>query len=141
MVEVVLFVGNLSSQANGAFLERLFSAYGRVLKTECFGEGNEQYAEVTFSEIDDADAAIAALHCRYCSSRNVPLIVLYSRSSRHVSKYGRLVGEEFLKCFNQKFVPTPLPLVSFDPMYARNTVILPPAGAEPTDLSSADSVW
>lgn len=140
MVEVILFVGNLSTQANRPFLERLFSAYGQVVRTEIFGEGSEQYAEVTFSEIDDADTAIGALHCRYCCGRNVPLIVLYSRNSHYVSEYGRLVGKEFSKCLNNKVVPTPVPLTSFDPAYSRSSVILPPPGTAPSALSSVNYV-
>eukprot|EP00796_Vickermania_ingenoplastis_P006066 gene6066-4365_t len=123
---VILFVGNLSCMANARYLERLFSAYGRVERAEVFGEGNERYAEVTFAEMDDADTAIAALHYRYCSAKNVPLLVLYSRSSPLVSAYGRRVGEEFLNCLERKRMPDPVPLDYFDTQYLRSSVILPP---------------
>lgn len=138
MTEAVLFVGNLSSMATGSFLERLFSAYGRVVKVEFFGNGSERYAEVTFSEIDDADVAISSLHCRYCSSKSVPLIVLYSRNSPYVSQYGRQVGEEFAKCMSKQIAPAPVPLVSFDPVYSRNSNILPPSETTEVAFPSSD---
>lgn len=125
-MSAVLFVGNISSVANSRFLERLFSAYGTVQKTEVFGDGNQQYAEVTFENMDDADTAIAALHYRYCSTRDIPLVVLYSRNSPIVSSYGRRVGEEFLNCLKQGRMPEYVALNYFDQQFSRSSVILPP---------------
>lgn len=122
----ILFVGNLSYMANAQYLERLFSAYGRVTRTEIFEDGQDRYAEVTFAELDDADTAVAALHYRYCTAKNVPLLVLYSRKSPVVSAYGRRVGEEFLNCLEAKRMPNPVPLDYFDNQYMRSSVILPP---------------
>lgn len=123
---VVLFVGNISSLANTQYLERLFSAYGRVIKVEMFGEGLERYAEVTYAEVDDADTAVAALHWRYCSTKNVPLIVLYSRNSPTFSTYGLEVGEAFHRCLELNIPPEPVPLHFFDPHFLRNSITLPP---------------
>lgn len=111
--------------ANAQYLERLFSAYGRVTHVEVIGEGGERYAEVSYAEMDDADSAIAALHYRYCTAKNVPLIVLYAAHSPLVSDYGRRVGEEFLKCLETPRVPVHIPLTAFDPHSLRSHVVLP----------------
>lgn len=122
----MLFVGNLSAVANAQYLERLFSAYGEVQGVEMFGDSYQRFAEITFTAVDDADAAIAALHYRYETSRNLPLIVLYSRKSGAVTQYGHAVGQEFRKAAEEKRMPEWIPLECFDPNYERNTVQLPP---------------
>ncbi|KAK7195359.1 RNA recognition motif (RRM, RBD, or RNP domain) [Novymonas esmeraldas] len=125
--KAILFVSNISAIANAQYLERLFSAYGTVLHVELFGEGPHRYAEVTYSTVDDADAAVAALHCHYQTCRNLPMIVLYSKNSPAVSVYGHQVGEEFMKAAEEKRPPLSLPLDEFDGAHQRLGVQAPPS--------------
>ncbi|KAG5498820.1 hypothetical protein JKF63_03109 [Porcisia hertigi] len=124
--KAILFVSNISSIANSQYLERLFSAYGAVHHVQLFGEGPQLYAEVTYGTVDDADAAVAALHCHYQTCRNLPMIVLYSKNSPAVSAYGHQVGEEFMKAAEEKRPPRPLALDKFDSNYQRLGVQPPP---------------
>ncbi|CAD2217940.1 RNA-binding protein [Angomonas deanei] len=128
--EATLFVSNLSRVANSQYLERLFSTYGDVKQVEMFGQDNSRFAEVTFSAIDDADAAIAALHYRYYSTRDLPLIVLYSNKSQCVSEYGRRVGVEFVEAVEKNRFPEEIPLENFDVRFGRNEVQPPPSERE-----------
>ncbi|KAG5472540.1 hypothetical protein LSCM1_03942 [Leishmania martiniquensis] len=128
--KATLFVSNLSSIANVQYLERLFSAYGTVHHVELFGDGPHRYAEVTYDTVDNADAAIAALHCHYQTCRNLPMIVLYSKSSPSISAYGHQVGEEFMKAAEEKRPPRPLALAEFDSNYQRVGVQPPPSESE-----------
>lgn len=124
--KAVLFVSNISSIANEQYLERLFSAYGTVEHVELFGEGPHRYAEVTYGSVDDADAAVAALHCHYQTCRNLPIIVLYSKNSPAVSMYGHEVGAEFMTAADEKRPPRRLLLEEFDGNYQRIGVKAPP---------------
>lgn len=126
----ILCVANLSAVANAQYLERVFSAYGEVQKVEMFGEGHERFAEVTFPAVDDADTAIAALHYRYYTTRNLPLIVLYSKRSPSVSTYGHQVGQEFRRAAEENRMPAPILLESFDPNFPRSGVQAPPTERE-----------
>ncbi|RNF01362.1 putative RNA-binding protein [Trypanosoma conorhini] len=126
----VLFVGNIPTVTNVQYLERLFSAYGHVKQVKMLQEGPSQYAEVTYSAVDDADCAIAALHSRYCASKNLPLVVMYHRSSPSVSEYGRAVGKEYAAAFAEDRDPLPIPLEVFDVNFERTDVPPPPSEAE-----------
>lgn len=128
--KAVLFVSNISSIANAQYLERLFSAYGAVEKVELFGEGPHRYAEVTYGTVDDADTAVAALHCHYQTCRNLPMIVLYSKMSPAVSAYGHQVGEEFMKAADEKRPPRPIALDEFDSNFERHGVQPPPSESD-----------
>lgn len=128
--KAVLFVSNISSIANAQYLERLFSAYGAVEKVELFGEGPHRYAEVTYGTVDDADTAVAALHCHYQTCRNLPMIVLYSKMSPAVSAYGHQVGEEFMKAADEKRPPRPIALEEFDSNFERHGVQPPPSESD-----------
>jgi RNA recognition motif-containing protein len=128
--KAVLFVSNISSIANAQYLERLFSAYGAVENVELLGEGPHRYAQVTYSTVDDADTAVAALHCHYQTCRNLPMIVLYSKESPVVSVYGHLVGQEFMKAAEEKRPPRPIPLEEFDSSFERHGVQPPPSESD-----------
>jgi hypothetical protein len=125
----VLFVGNVSVQADVPYLQRLFSAYGHVRDAR-LADGN-QYALVTFQSPDDADCAIAALHLRYCMSPRVPIIVLYSNESPKVSEYGALVSAEYRQASDENRPPQPILLARFDANFSRGVVELPPSDIAP----------
>lgn len=126
----ILFVSNLSAIANAQYLERLFSAYGSVEKVEMFGLGNQRHAEVTYSSVDDADAAVAALHCRYKTCKTLPLIVLYAKRSPSISAYGRRVGEEFALAAETKRPPRLILLDEFDSHFEHVGVRPPPSESD-----------
>ncbi|CAM40466.1 conserved hypothetical protein [Leishmania braziliensis MHOM/BR/75/M2904] len=128
--KAILFVSNISSIANAQYLERLFSAYGTVHHVELFGEGPHRYAEVTYGTVDDADTAVAALHCHYQTCRNLPMIVLYSKNSPAVSVYGHKVGLEFMKAAEEKRQPRLLTLDEFDSNHQRLGVQPPPSESD-----------
>lgn len=125
----ILFVGNISVQADVPYLQRLFSAYGHVRDVRL--ADNNQYALITFQSIDDADCAIAALHLRYCMAPRVPIIVLYSNESSKVSEYGSLVSAEYRRAADGDREPQPVPLARFDTSYERGVVELPPSDIAP----------
>ncbi|KAH8614049.1 putative RNA recognition motif (a k a RRM RBD or RNP domain) [Trypanosoma vivax] len=112
----VLFVGNLPTVANAQFVERLFSAYGDVKHVDMLWERQALYAEVTYSTVDDADSAIAALHWRYCAAKGVPLVVLYHVKSPSVSDYGRRVGRKYAEASMTGCSSLSGPLESFSTM-------------------------
>ncbi|CCW68164.1 unnamed protein product [Phytomonas sp. Hart1] len=124
---VTLFVGNLSYVANAQYLERLFSSYGEVQQVTINNKGHNRFAEVTFSSIDDGDAAIAALHYRYQTAKSLPLVVLYSKKSKYVSDYGRLVGREYRQAMEDNRLPRLIMLDQFDPHFERSEVQPPPS--------------
>ncbi|EPY28601.1 RNA-binding protein [Strigomonas culicis] len=130
MSDAILFVSNLSAVANAQYLERLFSTYGEVRHVQMFDDSDQHFAEVTFAAVDDADAAVAALHNRYCTSRNLYLIVLYSKRSPAVSDYGRRVGQEFAAAVAEHRQPQHIALDNFDPQFERNEVQPPPCESE-----------
>ncbi|ORC90739.1 putative RNA-binding protein [Trypanosoma theileri] len=126
----VLFVGNLPTVANAQYVERLFSAYGRVLQVKVLQEGTTPYAEVTYGAVDDADSAISALHTLYCASPGLPLVVLYHRNSPAVSAYGRRVGGEYAAAVRSCRDPAHVPLEAFDERFERTEVPPPPSDKE-----------
>ncbi|KEG14426.1 putative RNA-binding protein [Trypanosoma grayi] len=126
----MLFVGNLPTVANAQYVERLFSAYGQVKRVNMLHEGAAQYAEVTYNSVDDADSAIAALHCHYCASRGLPLVVLYHHNSPSVTEYGRRVGAEYAEAVAMGRKPLPIPLDAFDDAFERTDVPPPPSDKE-----------
>lgn len=125
----ILFVGNVSVQADVPYLQRLFSAYGHVRDVR-LADGN-QYALVTFQSLDDADCAIAALHLRYCMAPRVPIIVLYSNESPKVSEYGTLTSAEYRRAADEDRTPQPVLLARFDHNHQRGVVELPPSDIAP----------
>jgi RNA recognition motif-containing protein len=125
----ILFVGNISVQADVPYLQRLFSAYGHVRDVRL--DDNRQYALVTFQSLDDADCSIAALHLRYCMAPRVPIIVLYSNESPRVSEYGNMTSAEYRRAAEEDRQPQPIPLARFDPSVDRGVVELPPSDIAP----------
>lgn len=128
----ILFVGNISVQADAAYMIRLFSAYGRVI--DCSLASGNQYALVTYQSTDDADCAIAALHLRYCMSAKVPLLVMYSNTSPQVSEYGASVSLEYRSAVARGSDPVPVALTRFDPSLPRGAVELPPSEIAPPPM-------
>ncbi|EAN94851.1 hypothetical protein C3747_104g21 [Trypanosoma cruzi] len=126
----ILFVGNLPAVTNAQYLERLFYAYGEVKNVKMHQEGIHPYAEVTYGAVDDGDSAIAALHGNYCASKDLPLVVLYHRSSPVVSQYGLKVGKEYAAAFAENRDPLPIPLEAFDEKFERTDVPPPPSERE-----------
>jgi RNA recognition motif-containing protein len=122
MSTCILFVGNISEQADASFLKRLFSAYGAVKNASVEENQGYKFGRVEYSHIDDADSAIASLHLRYCMAPGVPIIVLYDKSSPVVSDYGRRVGENYRSAVQNQTEAFPLPLDSFDHHTQRATV-------------------
>lgn len=127
--QAVVFVGNISCQAEVAYLQRLFSAYGHVMDVRI--DENKAFALISYQSVDDADSSIAALHMRYCMSPKVPIIVLYSKDSPRVSQYGHLVSEEYRSAAREKREVKPLPLIQFDARFERGPVQLPPSDIVP----------
>lgn len=130
----VLFIGNLSTQADSAYLARLFSAYGTV-KDASIAEGHH-FALVTYHTADDADCAIAALHLRYCMAPSVPILVMYSNTSSIVSEYGKEVSAEYRNAISRGTDPHPVPLTRFDAAIERGAVQLPPSEIAPPPIMS-----
>lgn len=92
---ITLFVGNLSTEVDEPYLRRLFAAYTEV-KRVCVYRQPELYALIEVTSYDDADTAIAALHCRYCMAPNVPILVFYHKSNAVVSAYGKTVWRAYV---------------------------------------------
>ena len=87
-----LFVGQIAFNAEEHHLLYLFRAYGNV--TEVFILRNpyglsKGAAFVSYSSIDEADCAIAALHDRYFMLPEKALQVSYAKSSVSISDWGR----------------------------------------------------
>ena len=122
-----LFVGNISSEADVRCLRRLFAAYGNVTECEILAppSSSGRYALVTYTSVDDADSAIAALHLRYRMAPQESLIVLYHKDSKRVTDYGRKVGYEYRRAMEQGLPPNPIPLVQFDINFHRSVVNVP----------------
>lgn len=125
----ILFVGNISVQADVPYLQRLFSAYGHVRDVKI--ADRHQYALVVFQSLDDADCAIAALHLRYCMAPRVPILVMYSNESPKVSEYGALVSAEYRRAADEDRLPQPVLLARFDASVERGVVELPPSDIAP----------
>jgi RNA recognition motif-containing protein len=124
--EAILFVGNLCSDANENYLARLFKSYGDVTAVALESDNTHHFALITYSNPDDADSAIAALHARYCMTPEQPIIVLYSSKSPAVTQYGRKVGALYKECVQAQKPPTPVALEAFDAEFARGVPAAPP---------------
>eukprot|EP00672_Neobodo_designis_P028360 CAMPEP_0174853512 /NCGR_PEP_ID=MMETSP1114-20130205/28796_1 /TAXON_ID=312471 /ORGANISM="Neobodo designis, Strain CCAP 1951/1" /LENGTH=202 /DNA_ID=CAMNT_0016088167 /DNA_START=42 /DNA_END=650 /DNA_ORIENTATION=+ len=129
-----LFIGNVSPDADARYLERLFAVYGPVEHVDLSAPGPAQapnsvpatHAIVHMKFADDADCAVAALHLRYCMCLNLPVIVLYAKTSQTMTAYGRAVGSHYRECIEKGEAPTPLPLESFDTTLQRSPAPMPP---------------
>lgn len=93
---ITLFVGNLSTEVDEPYLRRLFAAYSEV-KRVCVYRQPELHALIEVTSYDDADTAIAALHCRYCMAPNVPVLVFYHKSNPVVTAYGKSVWDAYVE--------------------------------------------
>ena len=97
---ITLFVGNLSTEVDEPYLRRLFAAYSEV-KRVCVYRQPELHALIEVTSYDDADTAIAALHCRYCMAPNVPVLVFYHKSNTVITAYGKSVWDAYVKANSQ----------------------------------------
>lgn len=97
---ITLFVGNLSTEVDEPYLRRLFAAYSEV-KRVCVYRQPELHALIEVTSYDDADTAIAALHCRYCMAPNVPVLVFYHKSNPVVTAYGKSVWSAYVEANSQ----------------------------------------
>ena len=132
MSNCIVFVGNMSSQADEAFLRRLFAAYGGVKNASLVSDaGGYKFGLIEYGHVDDADSAIASLHLRYCMAPGVPVICLYDKSSNVVSDYGREVGAAYREAVQSNRDPLPVPLETFDKTLQRSSVNAPTTDLRP----------
>lgn len=129
-----LFVGNVTPEADERYLERLFNVYGPVERVDMGPPGPQRsqnvvaasYAIVHMKYADDADCAIAALHLRYCMYFNLPVIVLYAKSSPTITEYGRAVSAHYAETVENGTTAKAIPLEQFDPTIQRSPIPTPP---------------
>ena len=87
-----LFVGQVAFNAEEHHLLYLFRAYGNVTEVFILRNGyglSKGAAFISFSSVQEADCAIAALHDRYFMLPEKALQVSYAKSSTSISEWGR----------------------------------------------------